>query len=78
MSFDRLAPHYRWMESVLAGELLHQIAAQVATAHQLHVAACQRVGVEAVLLNELGGHPQYAVGADVAQPAAGRHQRVPR
>ena len=48
-----------------AGELLHQIAAQVATAHQLHVAACQRVGVEAVLLNELGGHPQYAVGADV-------------
>lgn len=24
MSFDRLAPHYRWMEAVLAGELLQQ------------------------------------------------------
>ena len=39
MSFDRLAPHYRWMERILAGEKLQRCR----TAHLDSVNTAERV-----------------------------------
>jgi len=62
MSFDRLAPHYNWMETVLAGPRLQRCRttwiAQLAGCRHLLVAG---VGHGPALANVLRAHPQLRI-----------------
>ena len=62
MSFDRLAPHYNWMESVLAGPRLQRCR----TTWIARLAGCQRLLVAGVghgptLATVLRAHPQLRI-----------------